>query len=395
MRDRSASAPYDLNVPVARRYLPGTMVLETSWGTTSGWIIVRDLLLMGPWHHEDELSRTHRRAPTDYDADHVLLRTVRCVNGEVQVVLDCEPMFDYGRQAVQWSYTDRGYHQGVARAEGIDLELTLTTDLRLGFEGGRATARTLLKEGESRFCALSWSEHPPPTTFDERVPAPGLDRSPLAALAGSGKLPRPPVAALPAAQRPHAEGADVRPDGRARRRSHDVAAGDARRASATGTIATRWIRDSTFALWALYTLGFDWEANDFFWFIADVAERDEELQVMYGVDGEAELPEQVLEHLEGYEGARPVRIGNARVQAAAARRVGRGARLGVPPHQVSRPARRAHLVDPEAPGRAPRSEHWREPDRGMWEVRGASAALHVVEADVLGGRRPGRQAWRS
>src|SRR5262249_13256904 len=75
--------PADVAVPAARRYLPGTMVLETSWGTPTGWIIVRDVLLIGPWHHEKELSQSHRRAPTDYDAEHVLLRTVRCVNGEV------------------------------------------------------------------------------------------------------------------------------------------------------------------------------------------------------------------------------------------------------------------------------------------------------------------------
>ena len=79
----SGSARTGCSVPAARRYLPGTMVLETSWGTGKGWIIVRDVLLIGNWHHEHDRSHTHRRAPTDYDADHVLLRTVRCVNGEV------------------------------------------------------------------------------------------------------------------------------------------------------------------------------------------------------------------------------------------------------------------------------------------------------------------------
>src|SRR5580658_8206906 len=144
--------PADRLVPAARRYLPGTMILETSWSTRTGWIVVRDLLVMGPWHHcGDEISQTHRRAPTDYDADHVLLRTVHCVNGEVQVVMECEPRFDYGRGAAQWAYTERGYHQGVATAKGVDLELTLTTDMRMGFEGGRAIARTLLKEGDVRF----------------------------------------------------------------------------------------------------------------------------------------------------------------------------------------------------------------------------------------------------
>jgi alpha,alpha-trehalase len=89
--------PDGVNVPTARRYLPGTMVLETSWGTRGGWIIVRDVLLIGPWHREEDRSRTYRRSPTDYDADHVLLRLIRCVNGEVQVNLDCAPAFDYGR----------------------------------------------------------------------------------------------------------------------------------------------------------------------------------------------------------------------------------------------------------------------------------------------------------
>src|SRR4051794_26073147 len=89
--------PADVRVPAARRYLPGTMILETSWGTPTGWVIIRDCLLIGPWHHEDNRSKRHRRAPTDYDTEHVLLREVRCVNGEVQMSLDCSPMFDYGR----------------------------------------------------------------------------------------------------------------------------------------------------------------------------------------------------------------------------------------------------------------------------------------------------------
>ena len=83
-----------------------------------GWIIVRDVMLIGPWHHEADRSGTHRRSPTDYDADHVLLRCVRCVNGEVQVLLDCEPVFDYGRQAAQWEYTGPGYHEARATRRG-------------------------------------------------------------------------------------------------------------------------------------------------------------------------------------------------------------------------------------------------------------------------------------
>src|SRR5438445_155997 len=68
-----------------------------------------------------------------------------------------------------------------------------------------------------------------------------------------------------------------------------------------------WIRDSTFALWGLYTLGFDYEANNFFYFIADAAGDDPTLQPMYGVAGEKDLDERTLDHLSGYDGARPVR----------------------------------------------------------------------------------------
>src|SRR5471032_821311 len=150
MLDRDAGmfrlGPDGVNVPAARRYLPGTMVLETSWGTRGGWIIVRDVLLIGPWHHEDDRSRTHKRSPTDYDADHVLLRLVRCVNGQVQINLDCEPVFDYGRSHAKWDYANHGYHEAIARSDTSEIELKLTTDMRIGFDGSRAVARTLMKQ---------------------------------------------------------------------------------------------------------------------------------------------------------------------------------------------------------------------------------------------------------
>src|ERR1700730_13728504 len=51
--------PAGVTVPASRRYLPGTMILETSWESEAGWAIVRDVLLIGQWHHKDELSRTY------------------------------------------------------------------------------------------------------------------------------------------------------------------------------------------------------------------------------------------------------------------------------------------------------------------------------------------------
>ena len=360
--------PADVFVPTARRYLPGTMVLETSWGTKSGWIIVRDVLLIGPWHHECELSETHRRAPTDYDADHVLLRTVRCVNGEVQIVLQCEPRFDYGRTSGSWSYEGASYHAARAMAEGVDYPFRLATDMRLGFEGPRALARTLLKEGDTRFCALSWSQHEPPRTFEdaydrlvwtahhwqhwlERGDFPDhpwrahLERSALT-LKGLTFAPTGALLAAATTSLPETPGGERNWDYR-----------------------YSWIRDSTFALWALYTLGFDWEANDFFCFIADMAERDDTLQVMYGIGGERDLTELVLDHLDGYLGSRPVRIGNGAYDHA--QHDLWGAVLdSVHTHTKSRD----HLEERLWPILTRQVEaalrNWRDPDRGIWEVRG-------------------------
>src|SRR3954469_23064001 len=85
-------APLDVSAPASRRCLPGTMILETSWGTQTGWIIIRDVLLIGPWHHARERATAHRSPANDYDAEHILVRGVRCVSGEVRMVMDCEPV---------------------------------------------------------------------------------------------------------------------------------------------------------------------------------------------------------------------------------------------------------------------------------------------------------------
>ena len=73
--------PGHVTVPADRRYLPGTMVLETTWSSGEGWVIVHDCLVMGPWRHENPQRGSHLRPPSDYDAEHLLLRTVTCTNG--------------------------------------------------------------------------------------------------------------------------------------------------------------------------------------------------------------------------------------------------------------------------------------------------------------------------
>ncbi len=360
--------PADVMVPAARRYLPGTMVLETSWGTRGGWVIIRDVLLMGPWDHQRQRAATQRRAPTDYDAGHVLLRTVRCVNGEMQLIMDCEPVFDYGRVLGRWQYVADGYSQGICRGEGTDQQLTLTSDLNMGFEGPRAIGRTLIKEGETRFCALSWGDGKPPRTYEE-----AYDRQVWTAhhwqhWLARGQVPDHPWRSFLERSALTLKGLTYAPTG-AVIAAATTSLPETPQGERNWDYRYSWIRDSTFALWGLYTLGYDWEANDYLYFIADVAERDEQLQVMYGVDGERALDEKILEHLSGYEGAQPVRIGNGAYDQC--QHDVWGAVLdSVYLHTKSRD----HLDERIWPILVRQVEaaltHWREPDRGIWEVRG-------------------------
>ena len=123
-------------------------------------------------------------------------------------------------------------------------------------------------------------------------------------------------------------------------------------------------------LWALYTLGFDEEANDFFYFIADMAEGEEgQLQIMYGIGGENRLEEQELDHLSGYDQSRPVRIGNGAYNQD--QHDVWGAVLdSIYLHTRSRdqlPDRLWPIIKRQVEKAL---ERWREPDRGIWEVRG-------------------------
>jgi alpha,alpha-trehalase len=380
--DRAAGAfrigPADVVVPAARRYLPGSLMLETTWKTKTGWLIVRDALCVCRWYHDQQRSPAWHRAPADHEPEHVLLRTVRCVNGSVELVMDCEPVFDYGRVPARWSYAGDGYGEAVTAALG-DLELRLTTNLRLGFEDRRAHARTRLVEGDNVFVALSWSDYPAPRTWEDASDRMWQTAEYWRQWINQGEFPDHPWQEHLQRSALTLKGLTYAPTGAllaAATTSLPETPGGERNWDYRYT----WIRDATFALWGLYTLGLDREANDFFCFVAEVGAGDEELQIMYGVGGERELPEETLDHLSGYQGARPVRIGNA-AHRQRQHDVWGAVLDSVYLHTKSRDHLPEHLwpVLKRQVGQA--IEHWHEPDQGVWEVRGP--ARHFLSSKLM------------
>src|SRR5438477_118092 len=283
MLDRAAGSfrfgPSGVQVPAGRRYLPGTLVLETTWRTRTGWLIVRDAMCIGPWYHSQRRSGTYRRPPSDHDAEHPAPATVEEAFERVE------------RTAEFW--------------------------------------REWINRGE--FPEHPWQSY--------------LQRSALT-LKGLTYSPTGALLAAPTTSLPETIGGERNWDYR-----------------------YTWIRDGTFMLWGLYTLGFAREANDFFYFIADVAAGKKDLQIMYGIGGEHELGEKTLDHLGGYEGSQPVRVGNAAYNQE--QHDVWGAVLdSVYLHTKSRD----YLPEVVWPilKRAVECaiENWKMPDRGIWEVRG-------------------------
>ncbi len=146
--------PFDINVPAARAYEPGSNVLATTWKTPTGWAVVRDALTIGPRRGEDTVT-PHTRPPTDDDGEHMLVRTAECIAGTIEMELTCEPVFDYGREPAAWTMVEGDGHR--AAATGAGTTIRLGTDLALGIEGNSVRARHTLHEGERIYCALSWA----------------------------------------------------------------------------------------------------------------------------------------------------------------------------------------------------------------------------------------------
>jgi GH15 family glucan-1,4-alpha-glucosidase len=381
--DRGAGSfrfgPYGINVPTQRSYVPGTHVLTTTWHTPGGWLLVHDALTMGPRHGAD-LVTPHTRPPADDDAEHVLVRVVECLEGSVEVEMVCEPAFDYGREPATWTLADEDGHG--ADATGAGQTFRLSTDLSIGIEGSSARARHSLAKGERAFCAMSWAEGlSSPEDVDDawariertivfwrrwlaraRIPDHALrhplERSALT-IKGLTYMPTGATVAALTTSLPETPGVERNWDYR-----------------------YTWMRDTTFTLQALHFLNLDWEADEFMQFVADLEPNpDGGLQIMYGIDGRRDLTESTREELSGYEGARPVRIGNGAFDQR--QNDVYGAVLDSLLLHTRRskhlPRRLWPLVQSQAEGAL---QSWREPDQGIWEARGAPQ--HYVSSKLMG-----------
>ena len=230
--------PADVRVPAARRYLPGTMVLETSWDTPRR-LGDRPRRAAGrpvAPRQASARARTAARRPTTTP-------TTCCCARCAASTARCRSRSTASRPSTTGASAGRGTTAATATTrpciEHDDLRLRLVTDLNLGLEGPRATARHMMKEGETLFCALAWSEHDPPRTYDDAYDRLHLDRAPLAALARPRRSsPTIPGAPTCSARRSRSRASPTRPRARSspRRRRRCPRR---RRASATGTTATR------------------------------------------------------------------------------------------------------------------------------------------------------------
>jgi alpha,alpha-trehalase len=370
--------PFGINVPASRVYEPGTNTLLTTWNTSTGWIMVRDCLTMGPRRGEDEVT-PHTRPPTDEDGEHLLVRTVLCVEGKVEVELICDPVFDYGRTPAEWTLV--GEDRNIADASGAGITVRLQTDMALGIEGDWIRARHEVSQGEQLFCSLSWAEGlRSPQTTDEanerlasttrfwrgwmgraRIPdhrwRDAIQRSALA-IKGLTYMPTGATVAALTTSLPETLGGERNWDYR-----------------------FTWMRDSTFTLQALHFLNLDWEAEEFMQFVGDLEpNEDGALQIMYGIDGRRDLTESTRDDLSGYAGAFPVRVGNGAFDQR--QNDVYGAVLDSILLHTRRSARLPRRLWPIVQSQAECATNvWRDPDQGIWEARGDPK--HYVSSKLM------------
>ena len=295
----------------------------------------------------------------------LLVRQARAVRGTVTFELACHPAFDYGRLSHELQII-----QGVGAVFASPLgRAVLRTDVSLKAEDNGAAATFTLQEGESADFHLEWNGDVRPVTpgeTDEVLTRTqdfwqgwlgqsryrGRWRETVQRSALALKLlvyhPTGALVAAPTTSLPEEPGGTRNWDYR-----------------------YAWLRDASFTVYSLMRLGFLEEAASFMDWLqkrCETATAERDVMVMYTVDGSDHLPETTLGHLDGYHGAKPVRIGNGAVGQR---------QLDVYGEIMDS----VYLYNKEVPisydlwtGLSKRldwlSRHWTEPDEGIWEIRG-------------------------
>jgi len=365
-------APLDDDYEPTRRYLPGTNVLETTFRTPTGTLVLTDFFCFRmPLPGED----AHSAHP-----DHQLIRIARCTEGEVAVKVKLVPRFDYGlttprletraddlvvayggadalvlQSELPFGHAERSATQGnrTLRA-GEEAFVVLTYQLPHELEPRRLTRHEVhARLEETRATWAAWADR---CTYDgpyrEQVVRSALV---LKALTNG---PTGSIVAAATTSLPEEIGGERNWDYR-----------------------FSWLRDSALTLNALFATGYTDEAHAYMaWLKRTTAGRASELQIMYGVGGERLLPEVELDWLEGYRGSRPVRIGNGAAQQFQLDTFGE---LLDTAWLYRRHGGEIDEIFWDFLSRVGGVvlEKWREPDQGIWEIRGEPK--HFVYSKVM------------
>jgi GH15 family glucan-1,4-alpha-glucosidase len=354
---RWSIAPAAGGVARARRYRPGSLVLESDFETPEGAVRIIDAMPV------------RARAPD-------VVRVVEGLRGRVPVRMELVIRFDYG-SAIPWVRRVDGVRQAIAGPDS----LYLRTPVEVRGEGLRTVAEFTVGAGDRVPFVLTWHpSHEPPgeaidplralsetgawwTEWSSHATGTGLGHDPLVqrsliTLKALTYAPTGGIVAAPTTSLPEDLGGVRNWDYR-----------------------FCWLRDATFTLYSLLLAGYEREAMAWRdWLLRAAAGAPEQLQIMYGPAGERRLPESTLPWLPGYEGSSPVRIGNAAssqfqldVYGEVMDCLHQARRAGVPPHVPAWDLQQALMEHLEGV--------WREPDEGIWEVRGGRR--HFTHSKVM------------
>ena len=351
----------------SRSYVEDTLVLRTVYTTATGSVAVTECLLLEAGARDHDVGL---RSP------HVLLRVVEGLSGQVQLATEFAPRMEYGRTEPHFRPIDAG-----VEAQGGPVTLTLTTSVELRLEDGAARGCFWVKAQERVELRLAYR-----ATFggqQEGKPRADLAQTQEAwtSWAAGHVSYDGPFAALVRRSSLVLQGLTYGPSGAI------VAAATTSLPEILGgelnfDYRYAWLRDLSLTIRALFLADCPTEPLRMFGWLASSAghTRDELVQIMYGVEGERDLTEHVLENLRGYRGSSPVRVGNEawkQDQLDVFGEVLDAAHLLVAEIGEFSPTAQQLLV--VLADRA--ASTWQQPDSGMWEAR--DTTRHYTSSKVM------------